>query len=1035
MNRRKPNFHIPKSPSNWLATSRMSIKVLTVTLGICFPLLTVNSSFGQNAGDNQADSQSPSDNLIQPAVGGATSQSTVSAEGDARVMLNFSGTPWSDVLEWFAEETSMSLQKDTWPTGTFSYSDPRRQYTISEAIDAMNLVLMREGYALIRRNQLLLLVDLEDNFVRDYLRELAEPVSPEELDLRANSDYVRVTFPLGTLTAEEAAADLEKLRSPAGSVQVLGASRKVVAADTVGVLKSIRSVLMPEDGSDGPVLEIQLQNRSADEILELARPHLGLEPGVDKGEDISLSMNLMGDRIYATGDPLKLGLLKGLVRKSDIPLPATPDGETVTLENPTFETYSVGAADPTVAFDVISRLLAGMPDVRMTLDPNTQSLVVLARPSDHATIVRALEKLGGETTQLDVIQLRRLDPVAALSTINKYFGKTAENEKGPKVDGDPVTKKLWVRGTQQEIDQVKQLIEMLEGSSASGLLGERVRILPYSGRTAEDALQQLEALWDLSGRPNRIRMVTPSNTSSTGGLNERRLNGPEELEAAPAPVRRPPIGFERPEVAPQPDAETRTTPRRTDRQQPNFGLINPAGPADDDYVLVRRQDGQPAAEIESTETESIGTESTDEPTATDQQQTPAETNSENGSAESANNGPKSPTNQQSKLGSDIIIQMTPQGMVIASDDIDALTEFEELMGMIADSVATSEQKPTVYWLKYIEATVASELLNSILSGASSGGGGGLGDMAGSMLGEIGGGMLGGLLGLGGGGGGGGDSPVLTTTGTVSIVPDARLNALIIQANPIDLLTVESILQVIDREESPEDVRTRPKPQLIPVIYQDANEVATIVKGVYSERIAGAQGQNRQPSPQDLINALRGGGRGGRGGGGQSENNKPIPISISVDSRSNSLIVAAPPQDFEDIRELVEVIDQSGMESEEDVVVIPLKGDLNPTVIQNAVSAILGPQAKTASTQNSSSSTPGTPTAGGDNSSSPSDVQQRIEMFRQMRERMSGGGGSGGRPSFGGGSPFGGGGSPFGGRGGSTRGGQSSGGSQRGRGGR
>lgn len=987
--------------------SRVGCGLLAVTLGIGTPLLTATRVVGQEQGEpvvseNAASpSDSPDPNSTDSISTGIT---TASPEGAARVMLNFSGTPWNDVLEWFAEETSMSLQKDTWPTGTFSYADPRRQYTVSEAIDAMNLVLMREGYALIRRDRLLLLVDLEDNFVRDYLRELAEPVSPDELDLRANSDYVRVTFPLGTLTPEEATGDLEKLRSPAGSIQVLGASRKVVAADTVGVLKSIRSVLMPEDGSDGPVLEIQLQHRSADEILELARPHLGLEPGENKGEDVSLSMNMMGDRIYATGDPLKLGLLKGIVRKGDMPLPSTGDGETMVIENPTFETYSVGSADPSVAFDVISRLLAGMPDVRMTLDPNTQALVVLARPSEHATIVKALEKLGGESSKLEVIQLRRLDPVAALSTINKYYGKTAENDLGPKVDGDPVTKKLWVKGSQQEIDQVKQLIEMLEGSSTSGLLGERIRLLPYSGKTAEDALQQLETLWDMSGRANRIRMVTPSGTLSTGGLNERRLNGPAQIqsESDTPPRRQPPAGFQRPEVAPQPNAETRNAPIPAKlgaddvSQTEQIGKLRQAAEVADEYFLVSEQDGPSSDDAAKPPTPPAAIIDSETIAGTTGDATPTGT-------------PPQPTLPQSKLGSDIIIQMTPQGMVIASDDLDALAEFEELMGMIADSVATSEQKPTVYWLKYIEATVASELLNSILSGAGSSGGGGLGDMAGSMLGEIGGGMLGGLLGLGGGGGGGGDTPVLTTTGTVSIVPDARLNALIIQANPIDLLTVESILQVIDREESPEDVQTRPKPQVIPVIYQDANEVATIVKGVYSERIAGAQGQNRQPSPQDLINALRGGGRGGRGGGSQNENNKPVPISISVDSRSNSLIVAAPPQDFEDIRELVEVIDQSGMESEEDVVVIPIKGNINPTVVQNAISAILGPQAKTASSQNTSSTASSTPAAGGDNNSSPSDVQQRIEMFRQMRERM--GGGTGGRPTFRGGT------SPFGGRGG------------------
>ena len=200
----------------------------------------------------------------------------------------------------------------------------------------------------------------------------------------------------------------------------------------------------------------------ADEILELARPHLGLEPGVDRSDEISLSTNMMADRIYATGDPVKLNLLQGIVRKGDRPLPTSGDGVDVVIENPTIERYEVGSADSTVAFDVISRLLAGMPDVRMTLDASTQSLVVLARPSEHKTIVEALQKLNGDAATLAVIPLRRMDPVAALQTINKYFGKTADNDVGPKVDGDPVTKKLWVKGTAQEIEQVKQLIEMVQ---------------------------------------------------------------------------------------------------------------------------------------------------------------------------------------------------------------------------------------------------------------------------------------------------------------------------------------------------------------------------------------------------------------------------------------------------------------------------------------------------------------------------------------------------------------------------------------------
>ncbi|XZE52989.1 secretin N-terminal domain-containing protein [Planctomycetaceae bacterium SH139] len=962
-----------------------------------------------------------------------TSQPEPTVDDQVRVRLNFNGTPWKEVLEWFADETGMSLQRSAWPTGTFSYSDPRRSYDISGAIDAMNLVLMREGFALIRRGQLMLLVDTEDDFARDYLRELAEPVTPDELDQRANSDYVRVAFPLGALDAESVVKDLENLRSPSGSVLVLGASRVIVATDTVGVLKSIRDVLLASDAVDGGVMEYQLKNRSAEDVLEVARPHLGLEAGVNTGEDINLSTNLMGDRIFATGDPVKLRILKGLIAKGDIPLPVAEDGTVAPMEAPVLSRYDSGSADPTVALEVLQRLLAGLPDVRLTLDPKTQAIIAQARPSEHQLIRDTLAELGGASSGFKVIQLRRIDPQAALLTINKYFGKTAENTVGPTVDGDPETKKLWVKGTLQEIEEVERLIQELEGGSGSDLLGDRIRILPYTGRSAEAALSQLEGLWQVSGRKNRIRIISSQDLRNSGGqsrggnIPERRLN-----QAPPTPpagnfrrvlpgdaqeaVRgRRPADDAAPDNAPAPRANAQPQGNGQPIDTALEAASEPQEFADKLQRLVSAplvsqspSEQVPADQPPAEETPAADTPQGDQPTG---DQPTGETPAENTPAK--------------EINSDIIIQVTPQGIIVASDDADALNDFEALMATLADQMALTDDQPTVYWLKYIKADVAAELLNSILGGASSGGGGG--GLGGGLLGEIGGGMLGGLMGLGGGGGGGDSGPILTTSGTVSIVPDSRLNALIIQANQSDLSLVEDILQVIDREESPEDVRTTPKPQLIPVIYQNATEVANIVKGVYSDRIAGqAGGQNRQPSPEDFINALRG--RGGRGGGGQSDNNKPTPISIAVDTRSNALIVSAPPQDFLDIRELVEVIDQSGMDSEEDVQVITLGGNVKPDVVSNALSAILGPRATTSGTaaQPGATNTNGSGTSGA-TGASPNDIQQRIEMFRRMREAggSSRGGSTGGRGGFGGGSPFGGGGSPFGGgsRGGRTGGGR------------
>jgi type II secretory pathway component GspD/PulD (secretin) len=125
-------------------------------------------------------------------------------------------------------------------------------------------------------------------------------------------------------------------------------------------------------------------------------------------------------------------------------------------------------------------------------------------------------------------------------------------------------------------------------------------------------------------------------------------------------------------------------------------------------------------------------------------------------------------------------------------------------------------------------------------------------------------------------------------------PMSRLNALFVRASATDLEMVEELLRIIDREASPEDVQTNAPPRFILVFNTSADEVAAVVKQVYANRlVADAGGQQRQPSPEEFLRALRGGGRGGQGGGKQEVKSEPAKITVGVDARSNSLIVSAP----------------------------------------------------------------------------------------------------------------------------------------------
>ncbi|MFP6658991.1 MAG: secretin N-terminal domain-containing protein, partial [Pirellulales bacterium] len=349
--------------------------------------------------------------------------------------------------------------------------------------------------------------------------------------------------------------------------------------------------------------------------------------------------------------------------------------------------------------------------------------------------------------------------------------------------------------------------------------------------------------------------------------------------------------------------------------------------------------------------------------------------------------------------------------VIASKDLDALDEFENLLSTLAVKAA-ARPSFTVFYLKYAKSRTAAELLKEVLGGGSSsdtgggGGGGLLGDLAGAAMGNLGGDLLGGLLGLGGADGS------VTSIGSVTFVPDSRLNAIFVQGEPADMDVVERLLRIIDQEASPEDVQTFARPRIIPVVNSSAAEISQVVRQVYAEQLGGSNTQQRQPSPEQIIRALRGG-RGGRDG--QSSQEEKQKMTMSVDERNNLLIVAAEESLFQEVRALVEQLDFVRPESQQVMRVITLKR-IDPATVQQALSSIAGDSIQVSTTKSGTSRQPSRPESASRGSSEDmrriQEIQKRVEFFNQLQRAGQQGRGDGrseGRPS--GGRPDGGGNRP------------------------
>lgn len=932
------------------------------------------------AGAPQPPSREPANTVAANAPVAAQPQELFADEDNATlpvdqvmVEMNFNGEPWGNVIKWLAQQADFSLQSDIIPQGSFSYRDRSRKYSIPEAMDMMNASLLNAGYVLMRQGRMLRVLDFEeDQEARgELINELADVVDDAELARRGAFEPVKHMFTLERLDPETIKAEVEQLLSIQGTVKSLPSSRQILVTDMAGNVRAVaRMIDRAEESGASTVKTFPLKSINAEEVLMVARPLLGLEEESNTSDDVSIAVNTFGTTIYAKGKPDKIQILKDLITQMDVP-PDENESLAGEFETPSVQRHKVVGIDMQLAYEVISQLLAGSPDVRLAQDAVAKQLVLQARKAEHELVQNTLAELAGETSDFQIIPLKRLDPQMAIAAIKKFFNlpDTPDPESGgPVIDGDLLGRQVWVKGSATQVEQIRKLIEKLdENASSNDILGDSIRLVPLTGANARATLEQVEQLWNARNRgSNPLRYIAPGHS---------RNDGP---------------------ALPQKTFSTPTTPASRENKQEDSNNPIPQASLRDREV--------PAGKL----------------TMSPQQETSPSDSSINNSE----------TNERPGRGqSDIVIMEGPGGLIITSEDKEALAEFDNLLRLLADQAALGGSEPTVVYLRNIKAAAAKELLETIMSGtssSSSGGGGLLGDMAGAVLGGFGGGMFGGML-------GGGDDLISAGTGLasgdVTITQDPRLNALIIQAGPADMRLIEQLLTVIDQVESPFAIETRGQLRMIPVITQDVSQVLNMIKQLYGDRIegnssgssgrgGGGGGGGGQPNPAELIAALRGGGSGRGGRGGASSELAEPKISISADTNTNMLIVMAQPSQIAEIEDLVALIDKAGEAEEEGFGYSSLDGIVSAQVFADSVGRILGPKAQTNTTATDTASSSNN-NSSNDSSDDAATQARRAAFSEMMRARFGGGGGpgGGGAPGGGGGSPFGGGG--FGGRGGGS----------------
>ena len=521
-----PNHLIQHGRSAWLAVG-------LVALALAASPIAAQDAAPPDAADNVTEPEAVDDGVMS-------------------LHFAFEGMPWRDVIKWFADTADLALHVGDVPTGSFTYSDPD-SFTPDEALDRLNLFLLPQGFTLVRSGKLLSVINLSDPRSLQQLDSLAKYVTIEQLQDASDNDVVKCIFPLGELDAEDAVDELSALKlmlAPA----VFTKTNQLMITDTARKLKNVKTIIdafKPHELDNGTVVKsFTLEHVDAEDILVVARPHLGLATGEMIGIDVSLSADLLGRNIFVTGIEDKVKLVEGLITAIDKPEKglSTADGEAE------LKSYVVNNGNVETVYNVLVTLLAG-ETVRLSMDETAGSIVALATPDIQKEIEQTVQQLQASDAEFAVIPLKTADPFVVVSLLEEMFNLTddkrresagieaftrhgnsrgfelmkgVENSNAPRIDADPVNRRLFVRGTKHQVEQIRKIVAELDsGTSRTAGSNDRIRIIPLRGKEGERQLKVAARFW----RGNPV-FLYPS-LDATGNEISERVAGEEPGRANP----------------------------------------------------------------------------------------------------------------------------------------------------------------------------------------------------------------------------------------------------------------------------------------------------------------------------------------------------------------------------------------------------------------------------------------------------------------------------------------------------------------------
>jgi type II secretory pathway component GspD/PulD (secretin) len=369
-----------------------------------------------------------------------------------KLKFNFRLQKWEAVLDWVADEAGLSLVMDEAPPGTFNYSDSK-EYTPTEAIDLLNGWLLTKGFTLVRRERLVMCLNLKGG-----LPDGAIPrVTLEDLENRGRFEFISVLIPLEGRPAAETLTEITPLLGTYGKADMLAATQQLLVVDSAATVRTIQQVVnriplpkkaaTPKPAAPAPKPELVIYP------IEHANPEQAGEV-LKQIVDGTIVIDATASQISINAIPTEQEKAKTII--GQLESNQGPD------KQPLLKLYSARVRDTA---ELLATMKLVSPDGEFRYDEASRKLVAWANATDQIRISGSLEELEaqqpvGGTTQLEVYQLSEMDPAAAQTLVTSLMPEV-------KVTIDSRTGSLIAIGTLSDHQAILSLLEQLEPQVAN----------------------------------------------------------------------------------------------------------------------------------------------------------------------------------------------------------------------------------------------------------------------------------------------------------------------------------------------------------------------------------------------------------------------------------------------------------------------------------------------------------------------------------------------------------------------------------------